>query len=89
MGKERSISQWCRERLSRRAAVGDGRRRARLPDLLSPWAAAPCPGADSAFDASWFESSRALARGLCVTEHEVGLDELLERPAAGDDGPEP
>jgi hypothetical protein len=89
MGKERSISQWCRERLSGRAGSADGRRRARVPDLLAPWAGAPSPDADSAFDPSWFESSRALAQGLCVTEHAAGLEELLNPPGACDCRPEP
>lgn len=88
MGKDLSIGQWCRERLSRRTAATEGRRRARLPDLLSPWAGAAGPDADSDFDPSWFESSRALAQGLCVTEHEVGLDELLQRPGSGEGRPD-
>ena len=89
MGKELSISQWCRDRLSRRAAPTEGRRRARLPDLLLPWAGATSPAADSGFDPSWFESSRALAQGLCVTEHEGRLEELLDPPGARDGRSEP
>jgi hypothetical protein len=55
-----------------------------LDDLMPPASAgADDETAGDGFDSSWFESSRALARGLNVTEHMAPIEALLRGGADG------
>ncbi|MBL8328022.1 MAG: hypothetical protein JNJ71_04155 [Rubrivivax sp.] len=57
---------------------GRGRRSWHL-ELASYVSGAPAADEESeGFDGNWFESSRALAQGLRVTEHHASMDVLLK-----------
>jgi len=80
MSHDLSISRWCKAHLSRHAAATDTRRAGRRRERAGP-AEAPAGVDDHELGESWFDSSRALARGLSVTEHHIGLEVLLRRSA--------
>lgn len=77
MTHELSIGQWCRTKLSGGVTGHDRRRAGRPRGRGAPPRLEAPPADDREPGESWFESSRALARGLSVTEHDVALDVLL------------
>jgi hypothetical protein len=81
MKPDLSISTWCISRLAVRPARAGRPRRARRAERSAPTVLDLSSDDERDFDASWFESSRALAQGLSVTEHAVAIDVLLRGEA--------